>query len=1291
MKKSLSIVMALVVIVSLLPCVSTAAASSAASAVPQHVAQDFEDGWDPASGVLSGNSTATWTDQNTHNNSRGALEFSTTGSYTSIAFPIRTEVGNSYDISAWVRVNELPKSQWATFIIYNKGTDGTGKMWNQFTAHHDVDFQVGEWVLLTATYTPTGKGTTNYEGKAIQKDVVPDGTIEIRLGSGIPSDVTGSDTISFAIDDFFVIPTVNNDTKTESNLFKNGGFDTEEEFSAAWQPLSKGTSKVTYLADDGANGTTGAAKIEATALWGTMKPKDLIDLELCKHYKLSFWAKALNEDALNRSMWGYFTFSGDKDASISNYLHLTNGANPTLTNDWQLFEFDVYANYIVEKTPDVTFCFRVGTNSELQEDKILPCYAVDEVSLTQTDGDKFDISAEIYGAFNYTNEFLLQLAFIDSTKGSFLYKLVKETENGDRYITCGTTKDGSLVLNREDDETDGRYRLDVVGIDAYGHYSDVHSCYLDENSPTDSATLRADQYLWNDDVKTLSATLSYQNETEQTAVKAVAALYAKNGALIGVKENTAEIAAGETKTCPVSVGADPEAETVRFFAWYGDSMTPITYQSELKKTTSGEFIYVDANSTAAEETGTFEQPFKTLELAITKLQGRLLVSSETDIYIVLKSGEYTPKDYKTLALGKNECSETKNVIFTSLEGEKAKITGAMHVSGFTLYDSDLNIYRAAVPEGTNSRQLYVNGVKATRARTVEDPVGFTNLDQGKKGDDFLNEGIVCTDTSYLNYKYPTELEMAFTQNWRHQTVMVDSISETEDGLVHFGFEDGKNASKWKELTSTSNTPATLPVYLENALELLDEEGEWYLDTHENYVYYKPRYFENINTADVVIPAMEKLVTVKGTTSAPRKNISFNYIDFEYATWNYPTTNRGFLNGQNATYSNGEGGQLMNGAVELENARNINFDGCDFSKIGSIALRMTGAVQNCSVIGNEFYEISGTAIAVGDVGGKWDVRYPTDEKNYLTDILVANNYIHKVATDFNSAAAISAGFPKNTVIRNNELTDGSYSGMHTGWGWGSTAPSGTENFVIEKNYIHDFMNWRLYDGAGIYTLGNTGGTEENPNRIYRNYFKDMKNHYGDIYPDEGSTYWKISENVIDQKSYPVHYGRESSGASVTWLHIWTSTIHHIYVEDNYSTTSHHRNDGSEISYEAPEIYADANWPSEALQIINESGVEPAYRNRFDFNLQMLTLPRRIDVSAGDSVPLLYNGITSKDKLCNLSDFEIRAKSSNPEVATATSNAVTGVSAGKAWITLELCKRENGEVQYYDEHTFYVIVN
>ena len=52
-------------------------------------------------------------------------------------------------------------------------------------------------------------------------------------------------------------------------------------------------------------------------------------------------------------------------------------------------------------------------------------------------------------------------------------------------------------------------------------------------------------------------------------------------------------------------------------------------------------------------------------------------------------------------------------------------------------------------------------------------------------------------------------------------------------------------------------------YFENALELLDQAGEWYLDETQNVLYYKPRSGEDMTKATVVAPVLETVVSING--------------------------------------------------------------------------------------------------------------------------------------------------------------------------------------------------------------------------------------------------------------------------------------------------------------------------------------------------------------------------------------------------------------------------------------------
>ena len=1276
MKKSLAVSLVFAMILAMLPCFGAAAATAEPKFPhPQYIAEDFNDGIANASYKTNGGKVT-----QTNNGRKGTIGmyYTSNANYQSVQFPIRIIPGDTYHISVWVKFDETPKTQTIDFVLYNPRVDNGNTAWNQFRTTHDP-VQAGKWVELSATYV--GKSDGQYGSQAQRGSILPDGTLEIRIGSGIPANDMESGKYAYTIDDFYVFPEVQNNVDS-SELMPNGSFASEEDMNASWQKYSNGA--ISWLSS-GAKGTTGAMQIEVLKDWGCAATIYPVDFQYYKRYRLTYWAKAMDSRALGLAPLMYMTFPADRASGTPQWEHIypITGSKKTLTGDWQLFEYDLkIASALPEKTRP-TFHFRVGSGKE----KCI--YAVDEISMKQSEPHDFVPSVNGYGSLDISTGVTYHMTATTSTKGTFLYKLYDEKPSGDVLLEKGHT-DGTLNFRKDDFSEDVNLRLDVIGADSYGNCSKVQSYHLEDVAYEDTVSLKPDQYIWNKDVTTLSATVNYQNETKACQVVTYAAQYNDKNKLVSLTGHTEPIPGFTDKTWKVSFAAEPTAVKVKYFTWVDGKQQPITATEEMNKTTSGEFIYVDANSTAASANGSFSAPYKSLNAARNRLRNRISMSTEKEIYVIFKGGEYVPGSYATMEITEKDYAEDKQIIYTSLDSNRAKFTGAKHVTGFRIYDKNKNIYRASVPAGTQTRQMYVNGIKATRARSPEDAVPFVNLDQGAASAEFNNLGLTSTDTSFLNYQYPNELEMYFTQNWRHQFVTVDTITETEDGLAHFGFTDNK--TKWSGI-ARCNTPARLPVFVENAYELMDEPGEWYLDTHKNYIYYIPREFEDMETADVVIPGMEKLLSIKGTADAPAKNMTFKNIDFEYTTWNYPTTNRAFINGQNATYTRSDnGGQLMDAAVELHNAHYITFDNCDFSKIGSMALKMTGAIQHCNVIGNEFYELAGGGINLGEVNSNdgISVRYPTETKHYITDNVIANNYIHKIGTEFKSAAAIGAGFPKNTVIRNNDLSDGPYSGMHTGWGWGSTAPSGTENFVIEKNYIHDFMNWRLYDGGGIYTLGNTGGTEENPNYLRGNYFVDIQNHYGGIYPDEGSTGWNISDNVIDAHNYPTHYGTENHTAGALWLHIWTTSIQNIWFGNNYSTTPAYREDGTDIEYVEPEIFPDAQWTGESKRIVDEAGIEKQYQNRFDFNLQTIRIPRLYEINAGKEVPLVYAGISSKDRYVDLSDYEITVKSSKPSVATATAEYVTGYTPGTAWITFEILKRVDGEVVHYDEHTFRVVV-
>jgi hypothetical protein len=668
-------------------------------------------------------------------------------------------------------------------------------------------------------------------------------------------------------------------------------------------------------------------------------------------------------------------------------------------------------------------------------------------------------------------------------------------------------------------------------------------------------------------------------------------------------------------------------------------------------------VFVDAQTGSDSNNGTMAEPLATVGAAKALVQ-RSNQNMKNNIFVFIKGGEY----YIDSALEFTEADSGTNgynIIYMSYGGT-AKLTGGIRAEGFSLYDNELNIYRAKVGKGVQTRQMFVNGVRAVRARSAS---GLSNCttDDGKVGH-------TTTDTFLADYKHVDDLEMVYYEQWTNPRCGVSKI-EVNDGIATLVMDQ----PGWNAVRNKGGTSVTSPAYYENAIELLDEPGEWYLDSHEGYLYYIPRAFEDINTADVVLPVAEKLVNMEGTADENVHNIYFKNLEFAYTTWLRPSTENGHSDAQNNHIRQTGVPVMPDSAVKVTNGRYINFIDCKFDKLGITALQLFGSIKDCNITGNEFYDISGSAISLGQPDtGNADIWNPKEEKYVIRNNKITNNYIHTIAVDYKSAAAISAGFPKDTLIAHNEIFDAPYSGMHIGYGWNTKETTALENFRIENNYIHSVMSDRIFDGGGIYLMGATAGTMENPNLVSENYIESIKNYYGALYPDEGTQFWKITKNVIDLTDTPYWYGNGNNKGQSKWLHCWSPTIRNMQYVDNYSTVENRTYNGVDSVFEEAHVYPDANWPEEAQSIMDKAGLEEEYLERFAEDCMEVSLTENsYELKSGDSFKITFEGKGRKKQSAGVDYDNIYFRSRNSSIASVTEDGtVTALSQGQTAIVCDV---------------------
>ncbi len=698
-------------------------------------------------------------------------------------------------------------------------------------------------------------------------------------------------------------------------------------------------------------------------------------------------------------------------------------------------------------------------------------------------------------------------------------------------------------------------------------------------------------------------------------------------------------------------------------------------------------IFVDATKGKDTNAGTKETPLASIEAA-RDMAKEYAPKMQHDIKVCIRGEQYLEETFKL-----DETNSGQNgykIVYTSWDDEKATITMAKKYTGFKLHDKDKNIWKVYVGEGVYSRQAYFNDVPGIRSRSV----GYL-----KNVDYIYKSHYVCDNKELLYFEHPDELECVFHNLWLQHRYLVKSIS-LEKGRVRIDMHDyfAGNHSNLYAYQGDANEKRQTPSYIENAYELLDQKGEWYLDKRDGYMYYIPRTGENIKTLELKLPLGETLMEVKGSSyETPVSHVAFSNLILEGATDFDVERTGGFHNLQNNSYrSDTRNGTSALGSIRFDAARYIDVTDCDIRHMGTAgaALMFRKGCKNVNIIGNEIYQVSGIGLMVDaqttnlDKEGGYSPQQ-RDPKEYCEYFEINNNYVHDIGLHYTGAAGVAFGHPRHLKFDHNEIANVPYSGMHVGWGWGSLAKTGSVMYDVEitNNYIHDMMKERVSDGAAIYTLGASSlecdktNTDKN-NKIMGNYLSNgWQCDY--VYPDEGSTSWYVKSNVANRG--PVGENEHNFDRAVTpvsmqnWSHMHASTIMWMTFEDNYATDDFAYKNGHmnqrESNVEPVNIVKDGNWPTKACEIMANAGIEDKYKDNFDLTGPKIvvsddrwqSIPLNVPVDSG----LMILGDDNTE--FPLSNYSIDWWIDDPEAVTIDRNGMItahkqGIFEAEAFITL-----------------------
>lgn len=533
-----------------------------------------------------------------------------------------------------------------------------------------------------------------------------------------------------------------------------------------------------------------------------------------------------------------------------------------------------------------------------------------------------------------------------------------------------------------------------------------------------------------------------------------------------------------------------------------------------------------------------------IEKALQQAREERRLNNATDICLRLQEGVYQLNQPITI---RPEDNGTRIVA----DG-KVTISGGVSISG---WKKEGKYYVADVPDFNGRplefRQLWVNGKKAVRARDVDDFEQMFRI----RSVDKANETIYVPAKAVkkiINAKYPEMVlhEMWCIANLRIKNIKIqgDSAAVTfhqPESHVHF-------MHPWPSPMVTTDGHNSA-FYLTNAKELLDSEGEWYLDARASKLYYIPRKGEDMGGAEVIAPAVETLVQVAGTPDEPVKDVTFKGITFSYATWMRPSVSghaplqAGMYmteayklrpkmdrpNGDHKLDNQGWVGRPA-AAVSLNCAENVSFTKCTFEHNASTGLDYHLYIKGGTVDHCTFRDIGGNGILAGGFSPEGFEAHkpydPTDRRIICTGLNITNNLITDVTNEDWGCVGIGAGFVRDIRICNNEISDVSYTGISVGWGW-NQQPCSMANNLISGNLIYNYAK-HMYDTAGIYTLGAQPHSliEGNVVRdIYTPSYVHDPEHWFYLYTDEGSSGITVRNNWTPAEKYL----KNANGPGNTW--------------------------------------------------------------------------------------------------------------------------------------------------------------
>ena len=501
--------------------------------------------------------------------------------------------------------------------------------------------------------------------------------------------------------------------------------------------------------------------------------------------------------------------------------------------------------------------------------------------------------------------------------------------------------------------------------------------------------------------------------------------------------------------------------------------------------------------------GTKRHPFATIARTRDAVREKKQRKPDANYTALLRGGIYHLKETLVFSL---EDSATANhkITYAAYPHETPVFSSSVAIQGWR---KEGKLWVADLPASVKPfRTLYDRNGRLPRARGP----GFSPTRDYRTGEGLDKFTLPFPSGRLKNWSNLPDVEVVIrpSYGWVLNILPLESVDEAS-GVARTQIPASYPMIKvrWGLRNVNSNGTA----WVENSLDVLDEPGEWALNTKERKIYLWPR---GEKPEEIEAPQLTELIRVEGRVDyagprdEPVRGLVFRGLTFTRGDrWPWETDRIG-----STLQHDWEMFDRPTALVRLRGAENISFEHCHWRDSGGAGLRMDLHAQSNRVTDCVLEHLGGAGIVLAGYGPG------TKDVNRFNEI--SRNHIHHIGEILWHAAAVSVWQSGENRIARNLIHDVNYTavtvsgrinwnkeGRGDGWKtirWNEIEKPGNDalspgpgyrptwklrapflhgrNNVVERNEIHDVM-LKLWDGDAIYVSGTGGGNHVRENFIH----------------------------------------------------------------------------------------------------------------------------------------------------------------------------------------------------------------